>query len=243
MMAEKHEQSLSPSEQEGEVLERLQHVTRMLRRRSITPRKILDIAGNPTTSAHWAVTFPEAQVFCLNVRKVEHSPHLGIHDLTHDLLRSPPDVSDCDFIFAGEIIEHVYDLAAFTRNMLSAAADGAHVAITTPNLAAWTNRLLLLCGQAPSNYDAIPITMPRLTWLRAEPRLGATLSIFDYHIRVFTQRQLAFWLEQHGIEVLEQRVVMSTVGRWASDLKRMLDRVLPQNLKDTLVVLGRYTKA
>lgn len=235
--------TLEPSEQEPEVLERLGHVSAMLRKHGVTPTRILDIAGNPTTSAFWATLFPQAEVFCLNIRALHHSPHLHITNVTHDLLTAPAPVPHCDFVFAGEILEHVFDLPAFTANMLVAAAPGAYVAVTTPNFAAWTNRLLLLAGEAPFNYDAIPITMPRLTWLRAEPRVKVELSIFDYHIRVFTMAQLTYWLERSDVQTLEHKTVMSTAGRWASRMKRALSRVLPSSMKDTLVWLGRYHPA
>jgi hypothetical protein len=243
MLAHKRTRALAPDEQEPEVLERLAHIAAMLRKHAVTPKQILDVAGNPTTSAFWATTFPAAEVFCLNIRALRHSPHLRIRDITHDLVRSPAPVRDCDFVFAGEIVEHVYDLPAFTENLLAAAAPGAYVAVTTPNLATWANRLLLLVGEAPFNYDAIPVTMPRLTWLRAEPRMQVELSMFDYHIRVFTMTQLAYWLDRFCVHTLERDTVMSTRGRWAAPMKRALGRVLPSSMKDTLVVLGRYDPA
>jgi hypothetical protein len=225
-------------EREAEVLERLRHVQKLLDAIPLYPKRILDIAGNATTSAYWARQYPSAEVYCVNVRDIPHSPDLRIKDLRQDVTLGPLPISGCDFIFAGEIIEHVYEIDAFMVNMLASAADGAHLAITTPNLAVWTNRLLLLLGQAPFNYDAMPVKMPRLTWLRAPPPAERNMCKFDYHIRLFTMPQLLYFLSHHGIRPLKCTTVMSTEGRWGASIKKLLAWLLPRSMRDTLVVLG-----
>ncbi len=54
-----------------------------------------------------------------------------------------------DVIFAGEVIEHVIDDAAFLRNCANALRSGGILGITTPNLAFSLNRLRLLAGRVP----------------------------------------------------------------------------------------------
>lgn len=54
-----------------------------------------------------------------------------------------------DVVFAGEIIEHLYDPEAFMREVRRVLRPGGAIVLTTPNLASLGNRMRLLVGRYP----------------------------------------------------------------------------------------------
>lgn len=58
-----------------------------------------------------------------------------------------------DFIFCGEIIEHLYDPDHFLEEIFRVCRKGGVVMLTTPNLASWFNRISLLFGYMPIFCD------------------------------------------------------------------------------------------
>lgn len=88
-----------------------------------------------------------------------------------------------DGIHCGDVIEHVFDTQTFIDEVLRVAAPGSPVVITTPNLAFWFNRIVLLFGVQPFH-----------THLTS--RQGG-------HIRLFPYRALRRFLESSGARVKE----------------------------------------
>ena len=91
---------------------------------------------------------------------------------------------DCSFdaVFAGEIIEHVFDIDAMLEEVRRVLKPGGTFVVTTPNLAAFGRRMMLLCGISP--HVEISFTEP-----------GAA-----GHIRYFVKDNLIAILEKHGFE-------------------------------------------
>ncbi len=58
-----------------------------------------------------------------------------------------------DAVFAGEVIEHVFDTDTFIEEIRRVLKDGGYLVLTTPNLGAWYNRIALLFGWQPWNLD------------------------------------------------------------------------------------------
>ncbi|GMR04542.1 MAG: hypothetical protein BMS9Abin23_0440 [Thermodesulfobacteriota bacterium] len=111
-------------------------------------------------------------------------------------------------VFAGEVIEHVLDTDKFIEEIRRVLSPGGVLVITTPNVATFGRRILLLFGR--------------------NPLLETTLRERDAgHIRYFTRGCLKKLLEEHGFEVT--RFTSETVnfdggGRFRSAL---LARIFP----------------
>ncbi|MFH1663857.1 MAG: class I SAM-dependent methyltransferase [archaeon] len=58
-----------------------------------------------------------------------------------------------DAVFAGEVIEHIFDTDFFVSEINRILRPGGFLLISTPNTACLPNRLLLLAGKKPFNLD------------------------------------------------------------------------------------------
>ena len=99
-----------------------------------------------------------------------------------------------DVIFAGEVIEHIFDTDAFLKKLYGLLEDGGSLILTTPNIASLGRRLLLLCGMNP---------------------LVETTARGDDagHIRYFTMRSLVTLLEENGFAVRDTLSDVVTFAR------------------------------
>ncbi len=86
-----------------------------------------------------------------------------------------------DVIFAGEIIEHLFDDRGFIRECQDFLKPNGLLIITVPNLVSFLNRFLMLFG-----------SMPLTAYAAAE---------FHYH--VYTRRKLKNMIKEEGFEVLK----------------------------------------
>lgn len=57
--------------------------------------------------------------------------------------------SSFDFVYAGEIIEHIFDTRRFLTEIYRVLKPDGHLILTTPNLARLDDRLKLLFGKTP----------------------------------------------------------------------------------------------
>lgn len=105
-------------------------------------------------------------------------------------------------IVAAEIIEHVVNPDNFLSEAKRVLKKNGHLVITTPNLAAWFNRLIFLFGFQPffTEVSTIDKTMG-LKFTRSLTPNRETMG----HIRVFTLRALKDMLEMHGFEIVSAK--------------------------------------
>lgn len=91
----------------------------------------------------------------VNPSNIEASIKLGIDALLCDCNaeKLPFDDKSFDFIFAGEVIEHLIDTDGFLEEVFRCLKPGGRAIITTPNLASFENRLRLLFGFYPLWVD------------------------------------------------------------------------------------------
>ena len=90
-------------------------------------------------------------------------------------------------IFAGEVIEHVYDTDFLIEECYRVLKPGGSLILTTPNLVAFAWRMSMLFGKRPAiihNRKPLP------------ERPGE-------HIRYFTSRDLRDILVDHGFEIVK----------------------------------------
>ncbi|MBN1439944.1 MAG: class I SAM-dependent methyltransferase [Anaerolineales bacterium] len=96
-------------------------------------------------------------------------------------------------IYVGEVIEHVFSPDMLLSEIYRILQPGGYAVITTPNLASWRNRLVLLLGWQPFSTEVS-------TRIRVgNPRVSA--GVPAGHIRMFTARALMEFVNYYGLGV------------------------------------------
>ncbi len=101
-----------------------------------------------------------------------------------------------DSVFCGEVIEHLFDTDHLLDEINRVMADDGFCVLTTPNLAAWYNRISLALGYQPF-YTEVSIhhNVGKLT------KKGGLTS--TGHIRGFTYRSLRELLKEHNFIIIK----------------------------------------
>jgi SAM-dependent methyltransferase len=124
-----------------------------------------------------------------------------------------------DGVYAGEIVEHLFDPVEFLHECRRIMVPGGVIVVTTPNLASLQDRARFLLGRSPRQVD------PHHPYLKL-------------HIRPFTYSSLARALERCGFTSVDLRsnyVVVGGARRAISS--RFLARVFP-SVGGSLILAG-----
>lgn len=103
-----------------------------------------------------------------------------------------------DFVYALEVIEHLWNVDVFVSEINRVLTDQGILVLTTPNLAALYNRLLLLLGIVPIHYE---LSLKK-KYGRVFSQLGEGSEAVG-HVRVFTPFALSKLLVDNVFEILE----------------------------------------
>lgn len=160
------------------------------------PKIFLDIGCGNGSFALEVHKITGARVFGVDIVKasVERARKLGVNAKVADvgLEKLPFKDAYFDTVFCGEIIEHLYDTDYLLSECRRVLKKGGALVITTPNLASWLNRLLLLAG-----------FQPHLSEVSVRHNVGkafADRSSTSGHIHMFTPSALKELLEINGFE-------------------------------------------
>jgi SAM-dependent methyltransferase len=134
-----------------------------------------------------------------------------------------------DVVFCGEVLEHLFAPDALVEQIRHVMRDDAIFVVSTPNLAYWRNRVLLLFGISPLYLENA-----------AEMKLGRRFRALgqgnptEGHVKVFTYRALLDLLALKRYEVVR---VTPTVT-WPNRLDRLAGRV-SRSLAANNVIVAR----
>ncbi len=136
-----------------------------------------------------------------------------------------------DLVIAGEIIEHMTDPDHFLYEMVRVLKPHGHCIVTTPNLASWYNRILLMMGYQPYHTD--------VSFWHQVGKIRPIVDGGSGHLRVFTLRALRELLEIHHLRPLAVEGFGVPVS--VSNLFNLMDRALSNfpSLSSYLVILSR----
>lgn len=110
-----------------------------------------------------------------------------------------------DCIHAGEVIEHLYSPDLLLGEIARLLTPTGYAVITTPNLASWRNRIVLLAGWQPFGTEVSTVHVV------GNPR--AARGILPGHIRVFTVRALVELAARYDLAVERIRCVPIGIPR------------------------------
>tara|TARA_Y100000310_G_scaffold324261_1_gene385930 strand:- start:638 stop:1366 length:729 start_codon:yes stop_codon:yes gene_type:complete len=107
-----------------------------------------------------------------------------------------------DVIYAGEILEHLYNPDRFLEECRRVLKDNGHLIVTTPNLCNWYNRVLMLFGIQPVFIETSTI----------DTRVGAGILKFMKkdshpvgHVRIFNATALEDIFKLHKFKLVKKQ--------------------------------------
>jgi SAM-dependent methyltransferase len=134
-----------------------------------------------------------------------------------------------DVVFCGEVIEHVFSPDTLIADLKAVLAPNGLLLLSTPNLAYWVNRLLLLVGINPLFVEnSANVKLGRRTQLLGQ---GAET---QGHLHLFTYRAMRDFIGLHDLELVGLRAVQ--VWEWPVD--RLICR-LSRSLAPDIIYLLR----
>lgn len=232
--------------QKGVSLERrryLQNLVDLLKKELLdfSPRVILDAGCGDGLLAELLKNLTGAKVYGVDISKkgLELTKKRGIIVKECDLNRGIPFTDGSfDLVISNQVIEHLLNPDFFLGECERVLSRKGHLILTTPNLAAWYNRLLLLFGIYPVFLEASARNkLAGTKFLRkfAESKQGVG------HVRVLTLAAVKDLLEMNNFKL--KKVLGLTrdfhLGLLAKTIYRLLDKTFanfPSLSSDLLVV-------
>ena len=140
-----------------------------------------------------------------------------------------------DLVFAGEVIEHLVDPDMMLAEVRRVLDRNGWLLLTTPNLVAWFNRILVALGITPMfvEHSYRATYGPAFSLFH---RVGAPVG----HLRIFTYLPLKYVLRQNGLEVHRLSGSACLPLSFIHTFDQIIARLNPR-LAANLIVLARRT--
>lgn len=199
-------------------------------------KKILDIGSSLSTIDFLKIIFPHAEIHALNIDKKFLKDISKKHKDVRTVLCDCQDMhiyknNYFDLIFSNQVLEHIIYPEKCLHECYRILKKHGVMILTTPNLASWQNRLLLLFGYHPTNYT-VSSEFKDLGF----PKFIKKKNLYD-HPRVFTVRALKEILEKTGFKIIDLEVINHTYpNQQYRNLRFLLNVILPKNWKENIVV-------
>jgi 2-polyprenyl-3-methyl-5-hydroxy-6-metoxy-1,4-benzoquinol methylase len=141
------------------------------------------------------------------IPSVEDSEKLHINFLEGDLSKDSFSLDELknsfDIIVAGEIIEHVENTDLFLINLLKLKSKEGILIITTPNLASWIDRIMLLFGWQPFSTE-----VSYESRLFGREKFYSKFGVYESqpagHLRCFTRGAMRSFLLFHSCKIVHE---------------------------------------
>ena len=160
----------------------------------LNPGSLLDVGCGNGYLLNQLVTKIDAELFGIDVYEMEpENWKYKKADLTKGI---PFEDSSFDLVVFGEVIEHVPDPDYLLEEIWRVLKPGGKIIVTTPNLASWANRILLLFGIQPLFTE----TSSRTKMGRRFRVLGQGSEV-QGHLRIFTRSALEELVVASGFEI------------------------------------------
>jgi len=177
--------------------------------------------------------FPKSYILTINKNKADMKgcPNQKISDIENDEIEIK---NKFDLIFCADTIEHLINPDNFLKNVNNISNKGSVFILTTPNLASWMNRLFLLFGYSPSNYD-----------VSYQYKLGNPFASQSSagQKTVFTPRSLSELLQKHGFKVIFRKGYGYTEKvKKMRIIRLLLNKILPDSMKEGIFIASRKMK-
>ena len=220
-----------------------------------TFNRILDVGcgdGSFTILIAKACKAKEVYGIEISEKKVEIARKRGIkcYQLDVDTENFPFQDNFFDAVFAGEIIEHLYDTDHFLEEVNRILKTNGIFILTTPNLAMWQNRISLLLGYQP--YATSPSLRYRIGHLHGDSGpLPEEIIQGRKHISVFTLKALIRLLRLYGFDIIEVKgasIKLPTYMNFSSfilNVVKIIDKILSYipSISPQIIILSKKIKS
>ena len=116
-----------------------------------------------------------------------------------------------DVVVSDDVIEHLVDTDSYAREILRVLDRQGWLFLSTPNLAAWFNRIGLLFGLQPAFSE---VSFEKIFGRPGDDVVG--------HLRLFTSRSTRQFLRHHGFEIIDVRGArFEALPRFARPIDRL----------------------
>lgn len=119
----------------------------------------------------------------------------GFEAISSEVTNLPIPDSSVDLVVLDDVLEHLEDTDKCMQEINRVLRGDGLLLLSTPNLAAWFNRILLLLGAQP--------IFSEVSFLKVFGRPGKDIV---GHLRLFTTRALVEFLEFHGFEIVSHKM-------------------------------------
>lgn len=132
---------------------------------------------------------------------IKKTKNKGINVIRADLQsKFPFREEEFDVIFSGQVLEHLYNPDFFLDECFRVLKKGGKLILTTPNLAAWFNRIIFLFGYQPFFMETS--TIDKTVGLSFTRKLTKERQVAG-HVRVFTLGALKDILKLHKFQCVK----------------------------------------
>lgn len=181
--------------------------------------------------------FPNAELYALNISEEELNK---IKQFCKQIFlcdcqdMKPIKDNSFDFVYSVQVLEHLFYPEKFLKEVHRVLKPRGILILSTPNLAAWFNRFLLLFGYQPSNYT-----------VSAEfkdvglPKFIKKKNLWD-HPRVFSANALKDLLRETDFELVKMEIInMTYKNQPYKKIRWLAGKIIPKNWKECIMVKAR----
>jgi len=160
---------------------------------------------------------------------------VNVHKVDISYEKLPFENGYFDIVYMGDIIEHLLNPDFAISEVFRVLKSNGFLVLSTPNLASWLNRLLLLLGMQP-RYSEV-------STIKSFGRLGRPGSFSVGHLRLFTYAALKEFLTYYRFKIVN---VIGAPCEGLPKVLSMIDRIIskiPSLYSIVIVVAAKMNKA
>ena len=223
----------------------LQKIKFLITKLGIQGEVMVDIGcGDGTVTKQLAESIGAKEVFGIDIseRSLDIARSKGIKtlklDINHETLPFPDNT--IDVVTGIEIIEHLVNPDNFYKESYRILKDNGYLILSTPNLASWLNRLLLLLGYTPAFYEVslrFKLGKPFRSMEEILKEEGAPAG----HLRLYTLKALTQHLSIYKFSVINVAGASVYGGRMVSYMDKFFEKI-PSLASDIIIIAKKTSK-
>lgn len=217
--------------------------------KELNPKKIIDVGCGEGQMAHMIKNRTQASIYGTDISKkgLLLAKQKGIITKQGDLNKKIHYNKDIfDVVISNQVIEHVINPDFYLSECNRILRRGGRIVITTPNLAAWYNRILLLIGVYPIFLEAS--MRNKLAGTKFMKKFAASKQGVG-HIKVLTVGALSDLLEMNGFRIENIKGIKRGfyyTNKWSlRSLYVLIDSIfsmIPNLSSDMLIIATKVSK-